>query len=168
MQMKRKSKLIIGVAAISATIVGLAFATPIKNLASPLFSVGQHPADIEVRGSGLTLSGQRFKVQLETEGPSTISTQDAAYSVGGVNGWHSHPGMVAVTLVSGSIQWFDENCVETDYTAGQSWAEGSKLHYFRVVGTAGIHLTAFFITAQGAALRTDETAPACAAALGLN
>jgi hypothetical protein len=28
-------------------------------------------------------------------------------------------------------------------------------------------LTAFFITAQGAALRTDESAPACAAALGL-
>jgi quercetin dioxygenase-like cupin family protein len=165
--MKRQSKVIIGAAGLSATIVGLAFATPIVNLASPLFSVGQHPADIELHGSGHTPSGQRFRVELETEGPSTMSAQDAAYGVGGVNGWHSHPGMVAVTLVSGSIQWFDENCVETDYTAGQSWTEGSKLHYFRVVGTAGIHLTAFFVTAQGAALRTDESAPACAAALGL-
>jgi hypothetical protein len=157
--------LLAGVGACGAA--GLVFATPIKNLASPLFSVGQHPADIELHGGGLTPGGQPFKVELETEGPSTISTQDAAYGIGGVNGWHSHPGMVAVTLVSGSIQWFDENCVETDYTAGASWTEGSKPHYFRVVGTGGIHLTAFFITAQGAALRTDESAPACAAALGL-
>jgi quercetin dioxygenase-like cupin family protein len=165
--MKRKTKVVIGAAATALTLVGIAFATPFKNLASPLFSVGQHPSDIELHGSGQTPSGQRFRVELESEGPSTVSTQDAAYGVGGVNGWHSHPGMVAVTLVSGSIQWFDENCVETDYTAGQSWTEGSKLHYFRVVGTAGIHLTAFFITAQGAALRSDESAPACAAALGL-
>jgi hypothetical protein len=84
--MKRKSKAIIGVAAISVTLVGLAFATPIKNLASPLFSVGQHPTDIETHGVGQTVSGQRFKVELETEGPSTLSTQDAAYGVGGVNG----------------------------------------------------------------------------------
>jgi quercetin dioxygenase-like cupin family protein len=165
--MKRKTKVVIGAAATALTLVGLAFATPIKNLASPLFSVGQHPTDIKTHGEGQTVSGERFEVSLRTEGPSTISTQDAAYGVGGVNGWHSHPGMVAVTLISGSIQWFDENCVETDYTAGDSWTEGSKLHYFRVVGKGGIHLSAFFITAQGAGLRTDESAPDCAAALGL-
>ncbi|MDP9011766.1 MAG: hypothetical protein M3O41_03730 [Pseudomonadota bacterium] len=164
--MSTKSRLLIG-GGIAFGLAGLVLATPIKHLASPLFSVGQHPADIELHGRGLTPSGQRFRVELETEGPSTISTQDVAYSVGGVNGWHSHPGMVAVTLISGSLQWFDENCVETDYTAGQSWTEGSQLHYFRVVGTVGIHSTAFFLTAQGAPLRTDETAPACAGPLGL-
>jgi hypothetical protein len=165
--MKVKTKVIMGVVA-AATIVGLAYATPIVNLASPLFSVGQHPTDIHTHGVGKTPSGEWFEVRLNSEGPSTMSSQDAAYGVGGVNGWHSHPGMVAVTLVSGSIQWFDENCKETDYNAGESWTEGSKLHYFRVVGTVGIHLTALFITAQGAALRTDEAAPPCAAGLGLN
>jgi quercetin dioxygenase-like cupin family protein len=165
--MKTKAKVIMGAIA-AASIVGLAYATPIVNLASPLFSVGQHPTDIHTHGVGKTPGGEWFEVRLNSEGPSTMSTQDAAYGVGGVNGWHSHPGMVAVTLVSGSIQWFDENCKETDYNAGESWTEGSKLHYFRVVGTVGIHLTAFFITAQGAALRTDEAAPPCAAALGLN
>jgi hypothetical protein len=165
--MKTKAKVIMGAIA-AASIVGLAYATPIVNLASPLFSVGQHPTDIHAHGVGKTPGGEWFEVRLNSEGPSTMSTQDAAYGVGGVNGWHSHPGMVAVTLVSGSIQWFDENCKETDYNTGESWTEGSKLHYFRVVGTVGIHLTAFFITAQGAALRTDEAAPPCAAALGLD
>ena len=166
--MKTRNKVVISATAIACTLAGLALATPILNLASPLFSVGQHPSDIHTHGVGKTPSGEWFEVRLNSEGPSTMSNQDAAYGVGGVNGWHSHPGMVAVTLVSGSIQWFDENCKETDYTAGESWTEGSKVHYFRVVGTTGIHLTAFFITAQGAALRTDEAAPACAAGLGLN
>jgi len=166
--MKTGNKVVISATAIACTLVGLALATPIVNLASPLFSVGQHPSDIHAHGVGKTPSGEWFEVRLNSEGPSTMSNQDAAYGVGGVNGWHSHPGMVAVTLVSGSIQWFDENCKETDYNAGDSWTEGSKVHYFRVVGATGIHLTAFFITAQGAALRTDEAAPACAAGLGLN
>jgi quercetin dioxygenase-like cupin family protein len=165
--MKRKTKLVIGAAAAAAAIAGIAYATPIVGLASPLFSVGQHASDISTHGVGRTLSGEEFEVRLRTEGPSTVSTQDAAYAAGGHNGWHSHPGMVVVTIVSGALQWFDENCVETDYKAGDSWTEGSKLHYFRVVGTTGLHATAFFITAQGAALRTDEAAPPCAAALGL-
>jgi quercetin dioxygenase-like cupin family protein len=165
--MKLKTKVVIGATAAVAAIAGIAYATPIVGLASPLFSVGQHASDISTHGVGRTLSGEEFEVRLRTEGPSTMSTQDAAYAAGGHNGWHSHPGMVAVTIVSGAMQWFDENCVETDYKAGDSWTEGSKIHYFRVVGTTGLHATAFFITAQGAALRTDEAAPPCAAALGL-
>jgi quercetin dioxygenase-like cupin family protein len=165
--MKKRAKILIGAAAAAATIVGIAYATPIVNLASPLFSVGQHPSDIAAHGVWQSPGGQWFEVGMRSVGPSTISTQDVAFSPGGHNGWHSHPGLVAVTLISGSIQWFNENCEKTDYTAGDSWTEGSQLHYFRVVGAVGIHLTAFFITAQGAALRTDEPAPPCAAALGL-
>lgn len=97
--MKTKTKVVIGAAVIAATI-GLAYATPIVNLASPLFSVGQHSADINTHGVGKAASGHRFRVELETEGPSTLSIQDAAYGVAGVNGRHSHPGMVAVTLIS--------------------------------------------------------------------
>jgi quercetin dioxygenase-like cupin family protein len=164
--MKTKTQVLAAIAT-AATIAGLAYATPIMNLASPLFSVGQHPSDIKAHGVAQRPNGQWFEVRLTSEGPSTISNQDVAYSAGGHNGWHSHPGLVAVTLVSGSIQWFNENCEETTYNAGDSWTEGSQMHYFRVLGASSIHITAFYITAQGAALRTDEPAPACAAALGL-
>jgi quercetin dioxygenase-like cupin family protein len=164
--MKTKTKVVIGVAATAAAI-GLAYATPIVNLVSPLLSVGQHASDIATHGIGLTSGGQSFQVGLHTMGPSTITTQLVSYGVGGHTGWHSHPGMVAVTLIAGSVQWFDEDCVETDYIAGDAWTEGSQLHYFRVVGTTATQATAFFITAQGAALRIDRPAPPCAAALGL-
>jgi len=165
--MKIKTRVVLGAAAMAATIVGIAYATPIVGLVSPFFSVGQHASNIRTHGVGRTSSGQEFEVELQTEGPATISTQHNAFAAGGHNGWHSHPGMVAVTIISGAIQWFDEDCQETDYKAGDSWTEGSKLHYFRVVGTTGLTATAFFITAQGVPVRTDEAAPACAAALGL-
>jgi quercetin dioxygenase-like cupin family protein len=166
--MNTKTKLLIGATAIGGAIVSLAYATPIVGLTSPLLAVGAHLANMKTSGSGTTLVGHPFAVSLETDGPASISTQDAAYTVAGVNGWHSHPGMVIVTLISGSIEWFDENCVKTVYQAGDSWTEGSKLHYFRVIGPTGIHLNATFITAHQAPLRTDESAPACAAALGLD
>jgi len=165
--MEIKTRIVLGAAAMAATIVGIAYATPIVGLVSPFFSVGQHASNIRTHGAGRTSSGQEFEVELQTEGPATISTQHNAFAAGGHNGWPSHPGMVAVTIISGAIQWFDENCQETDYKAGDFWTEGSKLHYFRAVGTTGLTATAFFITAQGVPVRTDEAAPACAAALGL-
>jgi quercetin dioxygenase-like cupin family protein len=165
-KVKTKIKLLIGAAAI-ITAAGLALSTPIVKLVSPLLAVGDHKADIHKRGTAVVSNGEPFRVELETDGPSTFSIQDAAYAAGGQNGWHSHPGLVAVTIISGTIRWYDENCNPTEYKAGDSWVEGSQIHAFRNIGTDTVHLMASFITAKGQALRTDEPAPACAAGLGL-
>ena len=164
--MQARTKVFVGGAAILVAIGG-AFATPIVNLASPLLSVGNQTADIHKRGTFENNGEEQFSASLRTEGPSTITIQDAAYSTGGQNGWHSHPGIVIVTVITGSIQWYDENCRTTTYKAGDSWAEGSQLHAFKVLGTTGAHVSAVFITAQGQAVRTDRPAPACANGLGL-
>ena len=165
--MNTKTKLVAGAVAIVITAVGLALATPIVKLASPLLAVGNHAADIHKRGTAEVGNGEPFRVELKTDGPSTFSIQDAAFAAGGQNGWHSHPGLVAVTILSGSIRWYDEDCNPTVYKAGDSWVEGSKIHAFRNIGTDSVHLMASFITAKGQALRTDDAAPACAADLGL-
>jgi hypothetical protein len=75
--------------------------------------------------------------------------------------------MVAVTVLSGTIQWYDGNCRPTVYNAGDTWTEGSRTHYFRNIGTGTAQLTAIFIVAKGAAYRRDNPAPGCAVALGL-
>lgn len=166
--MRTNAKAVIGGGAIACALAGFALATPILDLTSPLLSVGKQNADIREVGTSQLSSGDEFRVVLKTNGPSTISVQEAAYSPGGHNGWHSHPGLVAVTLVSGTIQWFNENCEATVYNAGDSWVEGSQHHYFRNIGTGNVQLTAVYITAQGQALRIDQAAPPCAAALGLD
>jgi quercetin dioxygenase-like cupin family protein len=166
-QVNTKTRLILGAAGAAVAIVGVAFATPIVGLTSPPLAVGSHNDEVHARGTAQTSTGERFKVELETEGPATFSTQDGAIAAGGHNGWHSHPGMVMVTLISGSIEWYDDNCAPTVYSAGDSWVEGSQPHAFKVLGNTGIHLIAWFISAQGQALRTDQPAPACVASLGL-
>jgi quercetin dioxygenase-like cupin family protein len=165
--MKTKIKVVIGAAAIVIIAVALALATPIVKLTSPLLAVGNQKADIHKWGTAATGNGEPFMVALETDGPSTFSIQAAAYSAGGQNGWHSHPGLVAVTILSGTIQWYDEDCNPTVYKSGDSWVEGSQIHAFRNIGTGTVQLMASFITAKGQALRIDEAAPACAAGLGL-
>jgi quercetin dioxygenase-like cupin family protein len=162
-----KTKLLIGVAAIAITVVGIAFATPIVNLVSPLLSVGHQRTDIFEVGTAVEKNGQPFRAVLETDGASSFSTQEAAYGVGGQNGWHSHPGIVAVTILSGTIQWYDENCNPTVYKAGDSWVEGSQIHAFRNIGNKNVQLMAWFVTAKDQPLRIDQAAPACAAGLGL-
>ena len=164
---KRNTRLFVGMFAVAAAIAGIAFATPIVKLTSPLLSVGNQQADIHKEGTAVAANGEPFSVALRTYGASTFSTQVAAFSVGGQNGWHSHPGLVAVTILSGTIRWYDQDCKPTVYKAGDSWVEGSQIHAFRNIGNENVELAAWFITAPGQPLRTDEPAPACAANLGL-
>jgi quercetin dioxygenase-like cupin family protein len=164
--MKRRTKLLIGAAAAAVIGIGVVFATPIVGLTSPFLAVGTQNADLEASGKGTATSGAPFRVHVHTEGPSTSSIQDASIEAGGHNGWHSHPGMVVVVLLSGSITWYDENCNPTNYKAGDTWVEGDKVHSFKVTSPKPIHLMAYFLTAQGVPVRTDEPDPACAASVG--
>lgn len=158
--MNTKTKIVLG--AVAATcVVGVVLATPILGLTSPLLAVGVTGDHLHAQGRALTSTNEPFEVRFKSEGPGTVSIQDAAITAGGANGWHSHPGMVFVTVVSGSITWYDENCVPTSYKAGDSWVEGDKLHAFKVTSSTTAHLMAVFVTAQGDALRTDQPAPAC-------
>ena len=169
--MQTRSKLLVGAIAL-VSACGVALGTPIIGVIAPLLAVGNQSANMHARGTAETSTGEPFRIRLETEGPATVSIQDFSFAgstatQASQNGWHSHPGMVVVTLLSGSIRWYNENCEPSDYKAGDSWVEGSQLHAFRVTSAIPVHGIAAFVTAQGQALRTDEGAPACAAGLGL-
>jgi quercetin dioxygenase-like cupin family protein len=165
--MKRKTKVVIGVAA--TIIAGVVVATPLINLTSPVVAVGKVSSWLNVHAVAKDLNDNNyFNVSLTTQGLATISSQVASYNSGGENGWHSHPGLVTVTLTQGSIVWYNGNCEATTYNAGDAWVEGSQIHMFRVVGNAAVLLYATFITAQDEPLRTDEPEPPCAAAMGLS
>ena len=165
--MKRKTKVVSGVAA--TIIAGLVAATPLINLTSPVVAAGNVSRGLSVHGVAKDLNDKNyFNVYLTTQGAATISSQVASFKPGGENGWHSHPGLVTVTLTQGSIVWYNGNCEATTYNAGDAWAEGSQIHMFRVVGNAAVLIYATFITAQDEPLRTDEPEPPCAAAMGLS
>jgi hypothetical protein len=79
-----KTKLLIGAAAIAITVVGIAFATPIVNLASPLLSVGHHSADIFEGGTAVGKNGQPLP-QARSHGTTRIVTRQSTRLV--TAGW---------------------------------------------------------------------------------
>jgi hypothetical protein len=82
---------------------------------------------------------------------------------------HTHPGILLLALAadSGPIDWYDANCQKTVYSAGYSWTEGTKLHDVVNSSSQDAHFVVTYVAPKGVNKRTDQPAPACAAALGL-
>ena len=83
--MKRKTKVVIGVAA--TIIAGLVVATPMINLTGAIVAAGNVSSSLDVHGVAKDLNDNNyFNVYLTTQGPATISSQVASYKAGGETG----------------------------------------------------------------------------------
>ena len=169
--MKRNMKVLFGGDSVCCLVAGLALATPtIGAWYNVILSTGTVNRDVHAHAS-VALPGTEdgFSAELETEGAANFIVQEVKFSPGGTTGWHTHPGILLLSLAadSGPIDWYDANCVKTVYQAGDSWTEGTKLH--DVVNNSSIdaHFVVTYVVAKGINKRTDQPAPACAAALGL-
>jgi quercetin dioxygenase-like cupin family protein len=174
--MHKQMKIILAASVAGVLIVGLAVATPSSGvLLNNFLSNGTVETDVNVRAhvalpaTAGNSSGEHdaWSAQVETEGPSNFSVQDAVFAPGGFTGWHTHPGILMLTLIEGSIEWYDSNCGKHLYNAGDSWTEGTSLHYVRVIGSANAHFVTAYITPKGQPKRIDKPTPACAVPLGL-
>jgi len=96
--------------------------------------------------------------------------QDLTIAPGGHTGWHSHPGGTVIIVESGVFSFYDSTCAQTDVAAGRTVVEpGGGVQLARNNGAADLVLTVIYldITSPDGPLRTDATAPACAAGAGL-
>jgi quercetin dioxygenase-like cupin family protein len=108
-----------------------------------------------------------WDVSFHTSGPSNFIFQDLTITPGGYTGWHTHPGIILTTVVSGSIEWYDGKCRKHVYNAGDSLTESDKLHYVRNAGIDNARLMIAFVIAKGQPRKIDQAAPSCAATIGL-
>jgi quercetin dioxygenase-like cupin family protein len=171
MEMNKDTKILLGSALAASLIAGLAIATPtIGAWYNVILSTGTVNRDVHARAH-VALAGteEGFNAELETEGAANFIQQEIKFSPGGTTGWHTHPGILLLTLAadSGPIDWYDANCVKTVYKAGDSWTESTKLHDVFNSSAMDAHFLVTYVVAKGVNKRTDQSAPACAAALGL-
>ena len=108
-----------------------------------------------------------WAIRLGTRSPSTFVFQDFRIYPGGFTGWHSHPGVLLVTVAEGVVLWYDGKCVEHIRRFGEFFTEGAEPHYVRNATSTPARLIITFIVAKGRTRRTDLPAPACAGPLGL-
>ncbi|MDE2250411.1 MAG: cupin domain-containing protein [Gammaproteobacteria bacterium] len=146
------------------------FATPAAGLLFtnyPGFIDQNVHGNVEVTLPAPVNGENEWSVNFNTSGPSNFIFQDLTIAPGGYTGWHTHPGVLLTTVVSGSIEWYDGKCRKHVYNAGDSLTETDKLHYVRNVGVGNARLMINFVIAKGQPRKIDQPAPDCAIALGL-
>ena len=104
---------------------------------------------------------------LKTKDDTDVDADRLNIAPSGVSGWHSHPSAVFVTIIQGSVQWFngsDPACPSTTYHAGQSFIEDAFIiHNVKNASTsAAAEMVAIHINptgTSGPAFRIDEPKP---------
>ena len=131
-------------------------------LASP--AVGFHPTVLSRATLSESVHHNAGVVKFQTKGPVDITHQTLTIDPLGSSGWHTHLGVVLITLKSGSVVRYRADCSTDVYGAGAAFTEsGSHVGLVRnesATTPAVTYLT--YITPVGAPLRNEASNPGCA------
>ena len=104
-------------------------------------------------------------VKLMAKGPVVFNMVSVNVAAGGTSGWHTHPGVVLVTVKQGAITFYDQYCNPTVHPAGTSFVEaqtdGPGLARNEGATEAIVYVT-YIAPADTTAFRIDEANPGCA------
>ena len=104
-----------------------------------------------------------WHIQIKAKPGFDIATQSIVFDPGGASGWHRHPGPVFITVVSGTMTFYesdDPTCSPIVRTAGQSYLDyGDDAHIARNEGTTPAQNIVTYFAPPGAALRIDAESP---------
>lgn len=106
------------------------------------------------------------EIKFQTKADVDLVTQTITFAAGSTSGWHAHPGVVLVTVGSGSLVRYDGNCSATTYTAGSAQSafiesgDHSGLVRNETASAAVVYVT--YVVPKGTtALRIDKADPTC-------
>ncbi len=175
--MSIRTKVIVGMAMAVCGIAGLALATPQVGIVLNALFTGAINKDVrnhvfvKLAPSKGESEDNVWHAEFSTEGPSNFQFADVTIVAnGGHTGWHTHPGVLLITVAAGSIEWYDANCNRTVYNAGDSLTETDMPHYVRTVGSVDARLMIVYVIPKGLARRVDiplANIPACAQVAGI-
>jgi len=104
-----------------------------------------------------------WEVEAEARPALDIATQTITFQPGGHSGWHSHPGPVFISVVSGTMTFYesdDPDCQPIVRNAGDGYLDtGEHAHIARNETSAPATNVVTYLVPPGAALRVDEPFP---------
>jgi quercetin dioxygenase-like cupin family protein len=103
---------------LSAAFSGSALATD---------ATGFHPTGLSRGTIDVPAMLNTGTVGFETSGSVDVVTSTVTLDAGASSGWHSHPGVVLVTVLSGSVTMYDSACAPTIHAAGTSFVESGPI-----------------------------------------
>lgn len=57
-------------------------------------------------------------VKFQTKSPTDVRIQELVFAPGGFSGWHHHPGIILVSVKSGTVTLWNSDCSSTTYGPG--------------------------------------------------
>jgi quercetin dioxygenase-like cupin family protein len=115
---------------------------------------------------GTTAGPMQFNVgDIKFQTKSRVDFAQATVTIDplGSSGWHSHPGVVLVTVTSGTVTFYDADCSFNTYPAGSSFVESNGATGLArnesTTTPAVVYVT--YVVPVGAALRIDQPNPGC-------
>lgn len=153
--MSRKLTAIVVALLIAAVSATTALATPaLGGFLSTLLARGTFTTPVDANVDG---------VKLRTHGSIDHAVSKITLPPGSSSGWHRHPGVVLVTVQTGTLTRYSSDCSQDTFTAGQSfWEAGLQPLVVRNETHTEVINYVTFIVPTGAALRIDTPNPGCA------
>jgi quercetin dioxygenase-like cupin family protein len=116
---------------------------------------------------GTTAGAQQFNIgDIKFQTKDRVDFAHATVTIDplGTSGWHSHPGVVLVTVASGTVTFYDADCSFNAYVAGASFVESNGttgLARNESASTPAVVYVTYVVPAGAPALRIDQPDPGC-------
>jgi quercetin dioxygenase-like cupin family protein len=167
---RRAKKILLAVFGATA-VAAVALATPpLGFVVNQILAMGSTPDNInqQVQMAAATDgSDGPWQLQLQAQGQTDLYVQQLVLAPGGYSGWHTHPGILMGTVVSGGIDFYDANCQKHSYAPGQVFLENNQVHAIINTGPVNTELSISYLVKHNAPRRSEADAPACAATTGI-
>jgi quercetin dioxygenase-like cupin family protein len=144
--------------------LGLILLVAIAGTALATGSSGFHGTSL---ARGTTVEPMQFNVgsiKFQAKDRVDIATATVTFDPLGQSGWHSHPGVVLVTVTSGTVTFYRADCSFNVYPAGSSFVESNGATGLArnesATATAQVYVT-YVVPAGAPALRIDQPDPGC-------
>jgi quercetin dioxygenase-like cupin family protein len=141
---------------LTAVFAGTALATAASGFHASIQSRGTNAPSVEYNTGA---------VKFQTKGPVDFVNASVTIDPLGSSGWHRHPGVVLVTVTSGSLTVYNAQCSATVQATGSAFTESglSPLLVLNESSTTAATVTVTYLVPAGTtALRIDSPNPGCA------
>ena len=135
----------------------MTFASPPSGVTPTLLARGSY-SDFKVASN--PDNGGMFKA--EAKGPIDVVVRQHDYAVGGSTGWHAHPYPVFITVIQGTLTFYDADdptCTPIRVSQGGGYVDSGKGHIGRNESGAPAADISVIMAPVGAPFRAELPAP---------
>lgn len=139
-----------------AVVVGTVFATAASGFHGTALARGTIAGAVQIN-DGI--------IKFQTKAAVDIAHYTVTIDALGSSGWHSHPGIVLVTVLSGTVTFYQSDCSFAANGPGMSFVEANGatgLARNESATTPAVVYVTYIVPAGAPALRIDQPNPGCA------